>query len=160
MTGTDVVTVVHPSTGEVVSLADAATTDVADLLFTLRTHKKELGEWEKAAKLELAARLEAEGRRSAQVGSWLVESKAGRSRVWDADDTEAVLNDLVTDGVVSAQECTGIVTTEVKVNGTAARNLLDKLHGDARRALEACFVWAQGAPSVTVAEVEERTVAS
>lgn len=154
-TDLEVVTVVHPSTGEVVDLAAAATTDVADLLFSLRTRKAEIVEWEKAAKAEVVKRLAASGRKQATVGSWFMEAKAGRSREWDPDDLEATLHDLVTDGVVSAAECVGIVTLETKVNGTKARDLLDRLDGDPRKAVEACAAWKQGTPTVTVAEVTE-----
>ena len=142
--------------GEVLTLGDATTDQLADALDLARERQRETKAVADAVAAELRARLQVLGRNRAVVGGWRIEAKAGRSREWDAEDLEAALETLVADGVVRAGEIADVITTTRKVNGTKALELLGLLgDGDAKAMLEACYRWKDGRPSVTVEPVAE-----
>jgi len=158
MSATDDIVIVHPQTGEAFDrhAIDAMdTTALADLLFSLRVEKAKWTEQEKEVRGVVRDRIEATGHKKTQIGPWWLENNSGRSRKWDPDDLEATLNDLVTDGVIEAGAWTGLVTTVPKVDGNMARDLLGVLDGDARKAVEACYSWEKGSPSVKVEPVQD-----
>jgi hypothetical protein len=43
--------------------------------------------------------------------------------------------------VLAPRDVLGVIKHEAKVNGTNAARLLDRLEGDALRAVKACFTW-------------------
>lgn len=147
-----------PRTGEVI---DNWTTEPSDRLAALVLEharcEKRLADMRKRIEAELDGRLEALGRKRAVVGDYEIAKQDGsRSRAWDGDELENVLTELVNTGVVTAGEVADIVTRATKVNGTKARDLLNRLDGRAKQALEECFTWeTKGRPKLTVTPVAQ-----
>ena len=61
--------------------------------------------------------------------------------VWDADELEAALRDLVEAGEVQAGDVTEIIRHVTTVNGTEADRLVKRLTGLAKDAVERCRSW-------------------
>src|SRR5215831_8178500 len=137
-------TVIDPRTGEVYdSPADLPSDRLAELAYRLRQAETERRLWRRAVEEELRARLEADGRREAVVGDYQLAVTSGKRREWDA-------------GVLQAGEVAELLTREVKVNGTLARQLLERLTGASHDVLASCFTWVQRGPKVTIEPVAEQ----
>jgi hypothetical protein len=150
------VLVVDPRTGEVLDdLPDVPTDQMAATALELADRAQQLGQMRDVVEGELRARLEAQGRRLAVVGDYELAVRAGRSRVWDPDDLEATLGDLVDQGVLQAGEIAGLVSREPKVDGRQAQQLLGRLTGAAKDALAACFRWQDGKPKLTITPIAQ-----
>jgi len=147
--------IVHPDTGEVVEALESAATDrLCDLKLALEDREREMRQMRSAIEFELRSRLEREGRRLAVVGDYEISVDSARTRVWDADDLEVVLRDLVGRGMLQASEVSGLISREVKVDGRKAQRLLGALIGEARDAVAGCFRWERrGNPRLLVTRV-------
>jgi hypothetical protein len=100
---------------------------------------------------ELRRRLEFAGRKLDIYGEYEVALESTRESVWDPDDTEAALRQLVDDGVLHAGELTGVIHHEIRVSRTQINKVLGRLSGSPKMALERCRVWRdKGQPRVRV----------
>lgn len=138
----DIVRVVHPVTGEVIEqLRQQPPEALAEVLLALREHAAEVKRMDKLVDAELRRRLEIVGRRITIYGDYEVQVDRSWRRVWDADELEGTLRDLVDRGAVHAGEVTEVIRHETVVNGNEARRLLTRLSGDSLAELERCFRW-------------------
>lgn len=141
-----------PSTGEVLSLDELGSYSdetLAEALLAVREHKTEVERVRKALDEELSRRA-AEPCAYGKV--WFVgdyELTIDNARVWDAEELEGTLAELVAEGAISVTEAADVIRRETKVNGTAAARLLKRLSGDALAAVRACHTWK--AKGLTVA---------
>lgn len=148
---TDIV-VVNPRDGTILDNLNNQPSDLlAAVAHDLRAREKQLAEMRKAVEAVLLGRLEQEGRRLALVGDYEIQVDTGRGRVWDGEDLEHALRELVDAGTLQAGELTGLIRHETKVDGKAAVRLLGLLSGRPRGLVEACFRWeTKGRPRLTV----------
>jgi hypothetical protein len=128
---------VDPRSGELLDLATAPPEQLADALDVIR----QLRNFEKAIEGELRARLAVRQRTEERFGEWTVRVEQTNRSVWDAEELEGVLRELVGEGAITRGEATGVIRREVKVSGTEANSLAKRLTGDARQAVEACRTW-------------------
>lgn len=143
-------------------ITEVPTAALAGAVTEIQARTRRYAEWRKAAEAELLRRLSESRRRSAVVDGWDIQHvSTGRARVWDADDLELTLRELVDENVLRAGEITGLIRTTRSVDGTAARDLLAQLDGDAKARVEACFRWERkGSDKVTVTKAPEERRAS
>jgi hypothetical protein len=145
----------NPATGEVIDVAE-----YDDLgLLTLRAEMARLavGAREVIAAIEtdLMVRMDVRGQSYERAGSFEVRLRSGRSRVWDPDDTEAVVRDLVGQHVIEAADVTELIKRDVKVDGRVAQTLLGRLSGEPRLELERCYKWVNSKRSLQIDEHTE-----
>ena len=111
MTDLDV-EVVHPVTGEKLDHLDTRPPEtVAEVVDALRKHIAVAKAMLLLAERELRHRVDVKTggfNRVAIFGEWEVQDHPARRREWDPDDLEAVLRELVDDGVVTAGEVTEV----------------------------------------------------
>lgn len=149
--------VVDPISGEVHADArDLPSDRLAQLAYRLRQAESERRLWRSAIEDELRTRLERDGRSEAIVGDYALAITSGKRREWDADELEGVVSDLVDSGVLQAGEIAELITREAKVNGTLARQLLERMTGAPHEVLASCFTWVQRGPRVTIEPVPEQ----
>ena len=137
-------TLIDPVSGEVLPL-DADAELLAEAVVELKRRAAQYAEWKRAAEDELIERLHQQRRKRATVGKWEIEIEAsGRGRVWDPEDLEATVRGLVDGGMLQSSEAAGLLTPQpAKVDGKLAMKLLERVTGEVREALEACFEWQQ-----------------
>lgn len=138
--------VVHPVTGEVLVAADIeletlSPDTLAEALLVAREHESQVRNVRVAIERELKARaLRRESKR------WLLERfeiavKPVRESVWDPDELEATVRELVDRGVVDAGEWTDLIRHETIVSRSTAARLERQLSGAALDALKRCRTW-------------------
>jgi hypothetical protein len=138
----DTTPVANLATGEVLDLGSAPPETLALALDTLRARQQLYKQWGSALEDELRRRLALRDRRSTVFGEWEVEAERARSEaVWDGDEVEAQLRALIDDGVISARECTGVVTHETVVHRAEINRLLGRLSDTARQSIEQFRSW-------------------
>lgn len=152
MSGQTTDIVVHPATGEVLEhLRQLPAEVLADAQLAIVERQAELKEARAAIDTELRSRLEMRGRRYDIYGEFEITLEGGRESVWDPDDTEATLRQLIDDGTLTAGELTGVIRHETLVSRTQINLVLGRLSGPAKTALERCRVWREkGQPRVRV----------
>lgn len=152
---TELVRVVHPDTGEVMPELDTLTVEVlaeAELALkqresVLRAMRREIDdELRRRFDVELAERkLDVTDPKALShalvVDGFEVRISGGRERVWDADELEATLRELVDGGAVDVRDCVGVIEHETHVRGREAKALLDRLSGAAHEAVRRCHTW-------------------
>jgi hypothetical protein len=122
-----------PTTGEVLDLETATTTDVALELERVDDVIGQLDEARADLKAELIARLDRSNRRSAEVGDWRLETNAPTSEQYDVDALARNLEPLVGDGKLDARrsptssntpeaEATGVPTVDKRALNTLKRH--------------------------------------
>lgn len=146
---------VNPRTGETIDLPNARHENLVEALLVLQAHERRAKEWRTAVEDELVRRHGE--RRSAQVvGGFEVDIDRGYTRVWDAEELELVLVDLVAAGLVASKDMAGVITREPKTDGRKMQTLLNRVDGDALVELRRCFKWEQrGRAKVRVTLVAE-----
>lgn len=138
--GADVV--VHPATGELLLDLDQQPPEVlAEAFALMKVREAELAAWRKLIAAELERRLSMRQRSVWLVGDYEVRHEAGNESVWDADELERVVRELIDEGVISASEVTDLIRHETIVSRTAAKRLQARLTGHAERAVRACCTW-------------------
>jgi hypothetical protein len=143
--------VLIPDTGELIDPHTAPVDQLAPLVLGLRDRERQLADTRKHIEHALLGRMEANGQRVLHTASGhTLELHSGRSRVWDPDDLEAAVRELVDHGVINPGQYTGLIRHDIKVDGNIAKRLLGALTGTAKRTLEACFRWQDGTPSLKV----------
>jgi hypothetical protein len=119
---------------------------LAEALATIRCRQADLKAAASDIEAELRRRLKQHDRTIVVLDGWEIALEAGNESVWDSDELEGVLRDLVDNGVVTAGELTGIIRREPVVSRTDANRLAARLSGAARTAVEACRTWRQKSP--------------
>lgn len=107
--GTDLVVI--PPTGEVVAL-DAPTDELAAAIALVQTLEADLKDARASLRDELIRRLDHENRRSAQVGSWLLEADAP-PKAYDPGELAEFLAGLVAEGKISQAAMDACLKREV-----------------------------------------------
>jgi hypothetical protein len=134
------VAVVDPATGELLEALHTQPPErLADVAFELRARQGELRKMQQAVEAELRRRMVIRDRRLVVFGDY--EVKLTRESVWDAEELEGVLGELVDRGAVHASELTRVIRRETTVSRTEANRLLTRLSGSARDAIERCMSW-------------------
>lgn len=151
MTGTDLM-VVDPRDGTILeNLHDAPPGQLTEVAVELKRREQHFRAMRALVETELVGRVQAHSRNTVHIAGYELRVEGGRQRVWDPEDLEECLRELVDDGVVHAGELTGLITHQAKVNGTQAAKLLGSLNGQARGLLERCFQWEQKSkPRLTI----------
>jgi hypothetical protein len=130
--------VVDPRTGEIIDLT-LAPNRLAGFTHDLEQHKRLVVDTLKIVEDELRRQM---GDRTLwPVGDWEITLEAANESVWDAEELEGVLRDLVDRGEVNAGSLTGIIRHETVVSRTEAGRLVKQLTGPARMAVERCRTW-------------------
>src|SRR5215471_2717013 len=138
------VAIVHPGTGELIeNLKVIGTEPLADLMLAVRDKLAALKEIEHLASDEIRHRMKFHDRAVWVVGNYGIECKPINRSVWDWDELDGVLRQLVDDGVLHAGECTGVIRKEIKGSAREADRLAKRLDGKPRRMVEGCRVWEQ-----------------
>jgi hypothetical protein len=146
---------VDPRDGRVLGdMTVEPSTVLADLVLELKRRESELRSWRDVVEAELRGRLAAEHRRLAVVGDYELRVDSGRGE-WDGDELEGVLRALIDDGTLAVRDVTGIVTRQTKVDGHAARRLLNSLTGPPKAAVGDCYRQGVGKPRLTVTRAVE-----
>jgi hypothetical protein len=150
MNGTDV-TPVHLGTGEVLERLNEQPADtLAEALHLVLEREAEAKRWADALAVELRRRLAIRQTKLAVFGEWEVEASTSRESVWDGDELEAALQQLVDEGVVRAADVADVITREPVVARSKAKALLARLTGDAHDAVQATCSWREKPGKLTV----------
>lgn len=148
---TDLAAPVDLTTGEVLERLDEQPPEVlAEALDAIHNRQDELKLWGDALEAELRRRLKLRRSRVVVFGDWEVEATRARQSDWDLGGLEPVLEQLVEEGVVRAADVADVITREPVISRKAARQLMGRLTGDARAAVEACCAWRETAGKLTV----------
>jgi hypothetical protein len=150
---TSVELVVHPGTGEVfdeTTIEHEPPENLAELVLALREHQSQVRKWEALVVHELERRLAQRPRSKWLVGDFEIEQGSRNSRAWDGDELARVLDELVDEGVATAQELVGIVERKTVVHGREALRLQQQLRGDAHERVAECWHWERKAAGLTV----------
>jgi hypothetical protein len=143
MTGVDLAPV-HLGTGELLERLDEQPAEtLAEALALVLEREAEAKRWHEALEAELRNRLKIRQTRLAVFGEWEVEASISRESVWDWDELEGVMRQLVDDGVIQAKDATGIIYRETTGYRAAAKRLASILTGDAKAAVEATCTWKE-----------------
>ena len=150
MTGTDLAPV-DLETGELLERLDEQPAEtLAKALALVIEREAEAKRWHEALEAELRNRLKIRQTRLAVFGEWEVEASVSRESVWDRDELEGVMRELVDGGVIQAKDATGIIYRETSGHRAAAKRLASILTGDAKAAVEATCTWKDKPGKLTV----------
>jgi hypothetical protein len=139
--------VIHPETGELLeNLRELPSETLAETLDAIHRRQRTEKEMCGALEGELRQRLALKKRKLMPAGDWEVAVESSNEAVWDVDDLEEVLEDLVEDGTLQPRELAGVVTHEAVVHRTEINKVVARLTGDAKSALEACRTWRKKGP--------------
>jgi hypothetical protein len=131
--------VVHPATGEVLDIPDSGGDQLAQWHHQLVTLKRAADQALREVDGELRRRM---GERTLWVaGAYEVAVEGANESVWDGDELETVLRELVEAGTVQAGAVTEVIRHETTVSRSEAGRLAKQLTGRARDAVEACRTW-------------------
>ena len=149
--------VIHPLTGEVLERLDQQPPEIlAEALAVIHGRQAQYKTAASALEDELRRRLELRGRHQCVFGRYEVSFEQGNESVWDGDELEAALRNLIDQGVLDARECVGVITHDPVVHRTEANRLIGRLSGGARHSIERCRSWrAKGRGRIVVAKSVE-----
>lgn len=102
---------VLPLTGEVIDLAEATTTDLAEAVDRLAALDVELRAARQAIADELAGRLDSANSRSERVGDWMLETNPPTSEEYLVDVLRDRLTALVDDGTLDPVVLSRVIVT-------------------------------------------------
>jgi hypothetical protein len=158
--GTDLVRhddmiVVHPQTGElVVDLHTLPAATLADVQLALKQREGELRDMRREVDSELRRRFDDDlAERGIDVTApqalghvliaddFEVRVTGGRERVWDPDELETTLRELIDAGALDARDCIDVIEHRSVVRGSEAKRLLDRADSDIKAALRRCHTW-------------------
>jgi hypothetical protein len=114
---------------------------LADAYVALREQTTRLRRMQAAIDAELRRRLDVRGRSRMLVGEFDVSVEARNESVWDADELERVVRELIDEGVVDAREVTELIKHETTVSRREAQRLVNRLAGRPQRLVKACCTW-------------------
>ena len=139
--------VVHPATGEVLDLA-LTSDQLAQWHYELTELKRAIGEALPRIDAELRTRMG--GCELWPVGAFEVSLQNVNESLWDAEQLETVLRELVETGAVQAGNVTEVIRHETTVSRSEAGRLAKQLTGRARDAVEACRTWRRKSGRIVV----------
>lgn len=116
--------VMVPGTGELLDLSASTTDEIATTLASLGEFLSDAARFKRAASMELAERLDHEGRRSAEVGEWKVEVNAPTEKQWDVVRLQVELTKLVEKGRISEDKAARCVRHKPEVVWAEVKTLL------------------------------------
>ena len=131
--------VAHPATGEVLDVHGATGDQLAEWHQQMRMLKAAADETLKDIDAELRQRMD--DRTLWAAGAWEVSIESANRSVWDWEELEAVLRDLVEAGAVQAGHVTEVIHHETTGSAREADRLSKQLTGTAHDAVEACRAW-------------------
>lgn len=146
------VRVIHPLTGEVLEHLDTQPPETLAEALTV-IHARQTQYKDAAAALEdaLRRRLIIRGRDQCTFGRYEVTFERGNESVWDGDELEGALRNLIDQGVLDARECVGVITHDPVVHRSEANRLIGRLSGSARASIDRCRTWrAKGRGRIVV----------
>jgi hypothetical protein len=150
----DASNLIVPGTGEVVSL-NAPTDMLADTVLKARGAERELRELRRQIEAELQGRMHAAERSVLYGDEYEVRIPERNDAVWDEDDLEDVLRDLIEQGTLLPAEVVGVITHETRVSKSAAGRLVKRLRGAARQRVESCRHWQKSYGAVEVTRAQQ-----
>jgi hypothetical protein len=100
---------IHPATGEAVDLAGAAPAELGRTLDELAVLTDALREFRRDVELELVRRIDATGRRTAELGGYKLETNAPVEETYSVEDVERELRPLVDRGIVPRETLEALV---------------------------------------------------
>jgi len=130
--------VINPSTGELVDLHQAPVEYVAEVYLQVREQQTRLEDMRRQLKAELQDRLEIRGVAKMVAGDYEIGESHGTRSVWDGQQLEAVVRDLLDQGVVELRDVVGLIRHDTVVNGNVANSLSRRLIGAPKQAAEDC----------------------
>jgi hypothetical protein len=134
--------VVHPNTAEVLDHLDQQPPEVlAECLHAVTARQATLKASADALDAELRRRLQIRGRNVATFGDWTVALEQGREAVWEGEQAEEILRELVDEGVLRAGELTDVISHETVIHRSAMNRVLARLTDTYRGKLEAARYW-------------------
>lgn len=130
--------IVHPATGEVLDLAEATTTDLADWRLGLIDLRRALDSLASDLDQEIGNRLDYEGTRSARVGAFDITVDAPTVVEFDVYRLGIELEALVQDGRISRAVAERAIKTEIKRSAVVRECKALERHADSevRSAIE------------------------
>lgn len=138
--GTDLIP--HPKTGEAIAVVQDTPTDVlAELRDAIVEHERAvIGGWKRLVDDELRRRLDYEGRRSAEVGTWKLTVPGPTKTEWDAAGAYRALRGLVRAGLISKDRADEAVerVVDYKARHGSLSQLLKHADERVRDAIAAC----------------------
>lgn len=141
----------NPATGQVLEqLHEQPPEALAEALDAVTARQAELKRWGDALEAELRRRLKLRGRKLYTWGEWEVEATIRRESVWDADQLESAMRQLADDETVRSAEMAGIITRDPVVSRSKAKQLRDRLTGDARELVDAACTWKEKPGRISV----------
>jgi hypothetical protein len=133
---------VHPHTGEVLDRLDQRSPEVlAEALHAITARQETLKASAAALDAELRRRLQIRGRNVATFGEWEVALEQGREAVWEGEQAEEILRELVDEGVLRAGELTDVISHETVIHRSAMNRVLARLTDQYRHKLETARYW-------------------
>lgn len=153
MSSTELVPLVNPATGEVVTL-DSATDLLAQERKRVVELKRALDQYASHIDDELTRRLDRMGRRSVTVGEFEIETKAPTKTDYDLNALLSALQSLVGEDLLEVDVIDEVLVPveprPVKLNRTRLSTLLKHPSERVRDALAACAVEVEQRRTVTV----------
>ena len=154
--------IVDPSTGEIIDLEKVDPPTLIKAVEMIKRYEEKWKLWRWAAEDEVLRRMDEAQDRLVEVemadGRQLqVEIDARRTRQWDADELEGVLEDLVKRRRLRRIQAMGALERVWKVDGNHMKDLLESLspRSEAHKAITACFQWVQRSRrSIKITEVD------
>jgi hypothetical protein len=131
--------VVHPASGEVLENLDTLPAEVlADAYTAIRQEQQRLEDMRRAVKAELQTRLATRGVARMVAGDYEIGETTGWRSVWDGEELERVVGDLLEAGAITLRDVGGLIRHEAKVNGNVANALSRRLVGQNKALVEDC----------------------
>ena len=148
---------VNPSTGEILERLDQQPPEkLAEALDVINVRMIEYKRWQAALETELRRRLRLVDRNQYVWGGWEVVKTRSRESSWDADELNAVIESLIEEGVIKAQEAVDVVVQPPRiVKRENAKRLAARLTGANRKAVESCCEWKEKAGKLSVHQTVE-----
>jgi hypothetical protein len=135
---------VNVATGELLEHLEQQPPEVLAEAFDAGQHlQRDLKRWLGELEAELRRRMKVLGRELTVYGDWEVEAKFDNRREWDAEELEAVLEELRDSGTIRAAEGTGVIQRTATVSGTAALALRSRLGRDAQTMIDRTYTWTR-----------------
>lgn len=131
-------TVIVPTTGEVVDLETAAAELLAEAFDAIAEREQDLRSQKRELVDEIVKRLDLDGRRSLRVHERLkFEANAPTEKVWNVDELRATLAELVEEGTISDRKAKACIKFDPKPVWNELRTLVSDPRCKAR--IEHCF---------------------
>lgn len=134
----------------------APTSVLGQLLLSVRARQKILADLRKALEHEITDRMTKAQKSLITDDGIELRLEHRNESVWDVDELEQVLRELIDEGVIQARDAVGVIKRETTVSRSAANRLVGTLLGQARQRVEACRHWQRSTtPKLEVATAVE-----